>query len=95
MLSTSVRNFLSIGGKYSSRVTSGLCARRGVMNQVVEDKKPLNLHGKWPKATFNITKMQELLDHDNHQMRAELREFLSDPVFTPKYNIPLEEEREV
>jgi len=95
MLSNSVKNFVSFGGKYSLRVTSSLYTRRNVMNNVGENKEPANLRSKWPKATFNISKMQELLDHDNHQMRAELREFLSDPIFTPRYNIPLEEEREV
>ena len=39
--------------------------------------------------------MTELLDHDNHEMRKKFREFMSDPVFVPKYNVSLEEEREI
>ena len=39
--------------------------------------------------------MTELLDHDNHDMRKKFRAFMSDPVFVPKYNISLEEEREL
>jgi acyl-CoA oxidase len=40
--------------------------------------------------------MKTILDHDNLEMRDNLRKFLaSDPIFTPKYNLPLEEEREV
>ena len=54
-------------------------------------EKPHELRKLWPGATFNISKMTELLDHDNHQMRKQLREFVSDPVMTPKYNIPLAE----
>ncbi|MPC69958.1 hypothetical protein E2C01_064191 [Portunus trituberculatus] len=39
--------------------------------------------------------MTALLDHDNHDMRKKFREFMSDPVMKPRYNISLEEEREV
>ena len=36
-----------------------------------------------------------LLDHDNHEMRANFRDFISEPVMVPRYNISLEEEREL
>lgn len=39
--------------------------------------------------------MTALLDHDNHDMRKEFRQFVSDPVMVPRYNIPLHEERDV
>ncbi len=39
--------------------------------------------------------MTSLLDHDNHEMRNKFREFVSEPVMIPRYNIPLEEEREI
>lgn len=39
--------------------------------------------------------MTALLDHDNHDMRAQFREFMSEAVMKPHYNIPLAEEREV
>jgi len=45
--------------------------------------------------SFPIAKMTELLDHDNHQMRADFRKFISEPVMVPRYNIPLEEERDL
>ena len=45
--------------------------------------------------TFPVEKMTELLDHDNHQMRKEFRKFISEPVMVPRYNISLEEEREL
>ncbi|XP_047469325.1 acyl-coenzyme A oxidase 3, peroxisomal-like [Penaeus chinensis] len=44
---------------------------------------------------FNVEAMTALLDHDNHEMRAKFREFMSDPVMVPRYNIPLHEERDV
>jgi len=42
-----------------------------------------------------VSKLKHLLDHDNHQMRDELRQFLEKPLFTPKFDISLEEEREL
>merc|ERR1711988_246914 len=45
--------------------------------------------------SFPVEKMTELLDHDNHEMRKEFRKFISEPVMVPRYNISLEEEREL
>ena len=59
------------------------------------EKHPPSQRAGWPAASFDVPAMTHLLDHDNHEMRKELREFLSDPLFSPKYNISLEEEREV
>lgn len=44
--------------------------------------------------TVDIGEMARIIDHDNHDMRKAFRQFLSDPIMTPRYNIPLEEERE-
>jgi hypothetical protein len=46
-------------------------------------------------ASFDVQALQRLLDHDNHEMRAELRAFLADPLFKPKYGLELTEEREL
>ncbi|XP_078489499.1 uncharacterized protein LOC100181361 [Ciona intestinalis] len=61
---------------------------------------PEQLRKEWSctddrSLTFDPSKMTELLDHDNHEMRKKFREFMSDPVMTPRYDIPLAEEREV
>jgi len=48
-----------------------------------------------PSLDFNTEAMTSLLDHDNHEMRRKFREFMSDPVMTPKYDISLEEERDI
>merc|ERR1719232_525755 len=45
--------------------------------------------------SFPLEKMTELLDHDNHEMRQKFRKFISEPVMVPRYNISLEEEREL
>lgn len=57
---------------------------------------PPELQSKWVQSTsFDVAKMTALLDHDNLEMRKEFRQFVSDPVMIPKYNIPLEEERDI
>ena len=38
---------------------------------------------------------QHIIDHDNHEMRANFREYLKQDDFKPKYAIPLDEEREL
>ena len=38
---------------------------------------------------------QHIIDHDNHEMRANFREYLKQDDFKPKYAIPLNEEREL
>jgi acyl-CoA oxidase len=53
------------------------------------------LRSQWLKPEFNVEKMTELLDHDNHEMRNKYRAFLCEPLMRPRYNITLEEEREV
>lgn len=68
---------------------------RSVTTSVQSNHDPAGLRSKWEAPSFNIDKMTELLDHDNLEMRKEFRKFLSDPIMKPKYNVPLEEEREV
>ncbi|ETV98078.1 hypothetical protein H310_09362 [Aphanomyces invadans] len=46
-------------------------------------------------STFNPSTVSRLLDHDNHDTRAKLRELFKDPLYRPKYNIPLDQEREL
>eukprot|EP00743_Colponemidia_sp_Colp-15_P001275 GILK01001398.1.p1 GENE.GILK01001398.1~~GILK01001398.1.p1 ORF type:complete len:666 (+),score=124.04 GILK01001398.1:45-2000(+) len=46
------------------------------------------------KPSFDVKKLQHLLDHDNHANRDRLREFLKNPVFLPQWTATLPEERE-
>ena len=54
------------------------------------------LREEWGKPSFDVSKMAHLLDHDNHEKRAKFRRVVADdPLFKPKYNIPLDEERDL
>merc|ERR1711976_520946 len=56
---------------------------------------PDRIRQAWFGPEFPVPKMTHLLDHDNHEMRQKFREFISEPVMIPRYNISLEEEREL
>nr|XP_039271980.1 acyl-coenzyme A oxidase 3, peroxisomal-like [Styela clava] len=59
---------------------------------------PIALREAWMEYdhhNFNIDDLATVLDHDNHEMRNEFRKFLSVPSMMPRYNIRLEEEREI
>ena len=56
---------------------------------------PCKLREAWKKESFDKEKMISLLDNDNHEMRKKFREFVSDPVMVPIYNIALEKERDL
>jgi len=58
-----------------------------------EDLKAIR--NAWPKPDFNIKALKDLLDHDNVEMRDEFREFLKQDLYKPRYNMTLEEEREL
>jgi len=69
--------------------------KRTAWTAVELDRDPKELRAQWPKPSFDVSKMRDLIDHDNLEMRQDMRKFLSDPIMRPKYNISLEEEREV
>merc|ERR1711962_1295548 len=56
---------------------------------------PDRIRQAWFAPEFPVPKMTHLLDHDNHEMRQKFREFISEPVMIPRYNISLAEEREL
>ncbi len=37
------------------------------------------------RPSFPVEKMTALLDHDNHDMRAKFRQFISEPLMVPRY----------
>ena len=63
--------------------------------QMNNKEKLATLRAAWPKPDFNIRALKDLLDHDNIAMRDEFREFLKKDLFMPRYNLSLEEEREL
>merc|ERR1719334_2740109 len=54
-----------------------------------------SLRSSTQHADFPVSSMKHLLDHDNHEMRDSYRQFLSQENMRPKYNISLQEERQV
>jgi len=56
---------------------------------------PEEIRARLLQPSFPVSEMTKLLDHDNHQMRADFRRFISEPVMVPRYNISLEEERDL
>lgn len=57
-------------------------------------KSPAALRAQWSKAV-PVKDLQKIIDHDNHEMRANFREFLKQDTFRPKYAITLNEERQL
>eukprot|EP00455_Lapot_gusevi_P050031 TRINITY_DN719_c0_g1_i2.p2 TRINITY_DN719_c0_g1~~TRINITY_DN719_c0_g1_i2.p2 ORF type:complete len:699 (+),score=303.14 TRINITY_DN719_c0_g1_i2:67-2097(+) len=54
---------------------------------------------KWLKSNVlnadRIKALKFMLDHDHHEMRDKLREFMNDETFLPRYAMSLPEEREI
>ena len=53
------------------------------------------LRSQWGLGSFDVSKMTNLIDHDNHDQRQQMRKLLGEPLFTPRYNIALDVEREL
>ena len=68
-------------------------------NLKVTNRLPLkdlrNAWGRTSSPVFDVAKMKYVLDHDNHEMRDDFREFIKQPLFQPRFDLTLEEEREV
>eukprot|EP01135_Chromosphaera_perkinsii_P010511 Nk52_evm21s2152 gene=Nk52_evmTU21s2152 len=47
------------------------------------------------RLQVDARKLQTMLDHDNLDNRAKLKELFKDPLYIPQYNLSLEEEREL
>ena len=57
---------------------------------------PQRLREEWGGPSFDVVQMTHLLDHDNQEKRAKFRKiFTEDPLMTPKYNISIDEERDL
>ncbi|MEE2960643.1 MAG: acyl-CoA dehydrogenase [Myxococcota bacterium] len=48
-----------------------------------------------PKDNFDLKSLTNLLEHDNFETRAGLKELFKDELFTPRYNLTLSEERDI
>lgn len=65
------------------------------VKQLSNKQTPEQIRQALFQPQFPIEKLTELLDHDNHEMRKKFRKFISEPVMVPRYNISLEEERDL
>jgi len=66
------------------------------VQRTATSKPDLNgLRSRWGPVSFNVDKMTEVLDHDNLEMRRDMRKLLGEPDMVPRYNMTLSEEREV
>lgn len=64
--------------------------------KVLQKASPQKLRDDWGAASFDVSSMTKLLDHDNHEKKEKFRKILSeDPLMKPKYNISVDEEREL
>jgi len=63
--------------------------------QLDNKQKCADLRAAWPKPDFDIPALKDLLDHDNIEMRNKFRDFLKQDLYKPRYNMTLEEEREL
>ena len=50
-------------------------------------ENPPKIRQAWFAPEFPVQKMTHLLDHDNHEMRQKFREFISEPVMIPRYDV--------
>ena len=61
--------------------------RKPAKLQLSNSETPEKIRKAWFAPEFPVPKMTHLLDHDNHEMRAKFREFISEPVMVPRYAI--------
>lgn len=84
-----------------AKVSAHLCAASGGTSTSPEELRRLRLQPNAVRelvqqrhdAGFDMGAMKRWLDHDNHAMRDDLRQFLADPLFEQKYHVTLEETR--
>ena len=76
--------------------TSVVCQKPAkLQNKLSNTETPEKIRSKWFAPIFPVEQLKHLLDHDNHEMRDKFRDFISEPVMVPRYNISLAEEREL
>ena len=76
--------------------TSVICQKPAkLQNKLSNTETPEKIRSKWFAPIFPVEQLKHLLDHDNHEMRDKFRDFISEPVMVPRYNISLAEEREL
>jgi len=59
--------------------------------------KELHIPDPIPSATpsFDVDKLTFLLDHDNHETREQYRQLAKDPLYVPRFDLSLKQERDL
>lgn len=52
-------------------------------------------HATTRGGKFSVEELQKVLDHDNHEVRQRMKEFMKQDVYIPRYDVDLREEREL
>jgi len=83
--------------RYKMASSSFVSEKQGVRFPDDDSSRPSiqHLRSKWGSVSFDVDKMKYLVDHDNHDQRQQMRKLLSEPLFTSRYNIALDAEREL
>jgi acyl-CoA oxidase len=82
-------------GKCGQNVRRKSALAKPDVAKLANSMKPEDIRKSLLTAGFPVKKLTALLDHDNHEMREKFREFISEPVMVPRYNISLDEERDL
>src|SRR5438552_1404247 len=56
---------------------------------------PSSTRAAWLQRRLNTASLQHELDYANHEQRARMKAFFNQPLFTPRYNISVAEERQL
>ncbi len=98
MLSSSKGIILSTASVWKAtllRASAAAASSSSAAPSLSNRSSPPEIRSALAVPSFPVEKLTELIDHDNLEMRKKFRKFISEPVMIPKYNIPLEEEREL
>jgi len=56
---------------------------------------PTSTRASWLKHDINTASLQHELDFANHEQRAKMKAFFNQPLFVPRFNISVDEERQL
>ena len=76
-----------IKSEFNSDAALNSSQKPQLMTKLSNTVSPPEIRKAWDVAAsvdFNVGKLKHLLDHDNHEMRDKFREFMRQPLFTPR-----------
>ena len=67
-----------------SRAMGGQGQAQAAAVKLTNTMTPEEIRARLLQPSFPVHELTRLLDHDNHQMRADFRKFISEPVMVPR-----------